>query len=183
MSDRKAVLQYLLDVHANPNKYSNEEVDAKLYEFCELLQAQINHPFAPDGMPEVDTKEVRWRMWRDEHGVHVSYYCVIHQNVRYSFHVIAENLTEHGDVMDWYTKIYLKRTPGNEIALHFMLNAAVVDLNNEDAKAFWFNQMRLILKQVDGVEFVLNQLMRDDVWTYLIPNIVVTKEYDVFSKK
>lgn len=101
MSDRKAVLRYLLDVHANPDKYSNEELDTKLYEFCELLQAQINHPFAPDGMPDVDTKEVRWRMWRDEH----------------------------------------------------------------------------------GVEFVLNQLMRDDVWTYLIPNIVVTKEYDVFSKK
>ena len=187
MKDVKSLLDYFIEVNASHGEgYVDADIDAHLRLFCEQLQAKINHPFS-DGGSEPNYDDLKWRSWRDEYGVHVADKTINDGTHEYLFTVKAENLTLyeirdgkprffHGRTMEWYNHIYWKNTPGDEVSIRFVLYGAVVDLSDDVYVKKSFEVMRRILKNSENTKFVLEQLKRDDVWNYLIPNIVITKE-------
>ena len=167
MSDINALLDYFITVHdAGGEGFSEEDINAHLRDFCEILQDRINHPFS-DGGPEPDYDKPSWRGWVSEHGAHVAFHSLSIEDKDYKFSVRTTNLTDHGYVIDWFS-----HARDYEVGLHFMFYGAIVDLNNEESMETCFRNMRNILIQTESVKPVLEHLKDQDVWTYLIPNIV-----------
>ena len=163
-----SLLDYFLKVHAvRGTGFKDTDIDAKLRAFCEILQDTINHPFS-DGGPEPDYDLRKWKDWQSEHGAHVAFHSFPAEGRVYRFSVVTENLTNHGSVMDWYT-----HAQDYEVGLQFIFCGALVDLDNADSMARYFTTMKAILLQTKGIKPVLEHLKNQDVWTYLIPNIVI----------
>lgn len=173
MKDIKSLMDYFIGVNdAHGEGYSDSDIDSHLRLFCEQIQAKINHPFS-DGGPEIDYDDYRWRAWRDGCGAHVSHAYVKDGDKEYDFVGRVDNLTSHDYSMEWFNHIH--RDPSREIGLRFMLLGAVVDLADEASIGRCFSGMRNTVKNIKGTRFVLEQLKRDDVWDYFIPNIIVSK--------
>ena len=173
MKDIKSLLDYFIGVNASHGEgYGDADIDAHLRLFCEQLQAKINHPFS-DGGSLLDYDN-NWPNWVQSHGAHLGYAAVSDGDVDCEFTVKITNLINHPDAMHWFN--YIHRDPQHEVGLRFMLHGAVVDLSDDASKERHFLAMRNTVKNIEGTKYVLEQLKRDDVWDYLIPNIVITKE-------
>lgn len=167
MNDIISLLDYFLKVHeAKGEGFSTEDINAHLRAFCEILQSKINHPFS-DGGPELDVDLPQWRTWISSHGAHVAFHHLLVNNEYYKFSVCFRNLTDHGYVIDWFST-----ARDYEVGLQFMFYGALADLSDAASMEYCFRNMRNVLIQTKGVRSVLQHLKNEDVWTYLIPNIV-----------
>ena len=171
MQEISALLDYFLKVNeAKGEGFSEEDINARLRAFCEILQSKINHPFS-DGGPELDCNLPQWRNWVSEHGAHVAFHYLAVDGKYYRFQVVAANLTNHGYVMDWYAN-----ARNYEGGLYFMFHAAIVDLQDTNAVNRQLKRMKAILLQSKAVKAVLEHLKDEAAWTYLIPNIRISVE-------
>ena len=167
MQEIYMLLDYFLKVNeAKGEGFSEDDIYAHLRAFCEILQSKINHPFS-DGGPELDCNLPQWRNWVSEHGAHVAFHHLLVNGKDYKFTVRLENLTDHGYVIDWFSK-----ARDYEVGLQFMFYGALADLSDAASMEYCFRNMRNVLIQTKGVRSVLQHLKNEDVWTYLIPNIV-----------
>ena len=171
MQEIYMLLDYFLKVNeAKGEGFSEDDINAHLRAFYEILQNKINHPF-PDGGPELDCNLPQWRSWVSEHGAHVAFHYLSVDDKYYRFGVVAANLTNHGYVMDWYS-----HARDYEGGLYFMFHAAIADSNDANAVNRHLKSMKAILLQSKEIKAVLEHLKDEDAWTYLIPNIRISVE-------